>query len=629
MDFSPQDRKVSKTCDQNIRAQFIPTLQRLQSSLERLESFASVLQGDNSLARHFDIPLASDTKAGKIDSLFDELQLVEDDDGEVDNGIRWLDIILEPTYQPTLREDGYHYLQLNGRKGRIKLSDSDHKFIESNIPYQLVDPLSYPSDVRAEEKAMQIVEELLITLNKVASQIINTNNECQANLNERLAVLRQLSSYYRPPQPINVNSNDADPQPRVQCEATNLSKVATHERTKKSPSNPPWDDEELDRLPQWFQKHKHLRTDKVEFEAQFEKDFGKFRTVGAIVTASYRAEARKRYGTRGKRKRPQDDVSPPSTAIVSAAVAHTSIGPPSRTSASTPGPPVSFLTALRTFSKPDRSSGSAIEMLHEKSDQTRHPGALVQENAIEGPAWDETPIHSAPRAEVRTSGQPGTIILQSAADENGMDGRSSGSDRQPTQFCSSDTGEENKPNASDSEPRNFGSFQPINLPSQESHSQKKPKTKCDRQRPSCNNCIQGNLACEGYNRLKPIRSKASSTWQYPQETALYHVYQNNPLKDAVEPNTAINHYEQSGSQPNISAVNPGSSSRPSNGTWSTSPFVLGQGAPGCGDALTSNKLPPPINPGIGHQVIPPINRIFDGQHVIPSHPAFPGRSQQP
>jgi hypothetical protein len=170
MDSSPQDQEALHTCDQNIRAQFAPILQGLQSALEQLESFAAVLLGNNSLAWQFDLPLASDTKAAKIDSLFDTLQLVEDDDGEVDNGICWLDVVLEPTYQPTLREDGYYYLQLNGRKGQIKLSESDHKLIESSIPSRLVNPLSYPGDVRAEKKAMRIVEDLLLTLNEVASQ---------------------------------------------------------------------------------------------------------------------------------------------------------------------------------------------------------------------------------------------------------------------------------------------------------------------------------------------------------------------------------------------------------------------------------------------------------------------------
>ncbi|KAL4744429.1 hypothetical protein BDW72DRAFT_209028 [Aspergillus terricola var. indicus] len=159
-----------RDCDQKIRDRFIPAWQRLQSTLELSRSLSAVLQGNNSLARHFDIPLAGDSMAKKINPLFGKLHLMEDEEGEVDNDISWLDIVLLPTYQPTRRDDGCYYLQLNGRKGLIKVSESDHNFIQSGLPQKLVDPCSYPSDVQSEGETLQLVEGLLLRLNKLALQ---------------------------------------------------------------------------------------------------------------------------------------------------------------------------------------------------------------------------------------------------------------------------------------------------------------------------------------------------------------------------------------------------------------------------------------------------------------------------
>jgi hypothetical protein len=155
---------------EKLHAHFSPTQQRLRLTLELSQSLAAVLEGENSLARHFNIPLASDAMAGKIDSLFGNIQLVEDDQGEVDNNIRWLDIVLATTYTPKRGEDGFHYLQLDGRKGLIRVTESDHNFIESGLPQKLIDPRFYPSDVQSEEETMRLVEVLLLNLNELASQ---------------------------------------------------------------------------------------------------------------------------------------------------------------------------------------------------------------------------------------------------------------------------------------------------------------------------------------------------------------------------------------------------------------------------------------------------------------------------
>ncbi|PLB48183.1 hypothetical protein P170DRAFT_323595, partial [Aspergillus steynii IBT 23096] len=155
-------------CATTVRTVFSPTQQRLESTLELSRSLATVIEGDNSLARHFGVPLASDSMDRKIDSLFDKLQLMKDDEGKCT--ICWLDIVLAPSYNPARREDGCYYLQLDGRSGLIRVSESDHNFIESGLPQKLIDPRSYPRDVKSEEETMKLVGGLLLNLNKVASQ---------------------------------------------------------------------------------------------------------------------------------------------------------------------------------------------------------------------------------------------------------------------------------------------------------------------------------------------------------------------------------------------------------------------------------------------------------------------------
>ena len=113
MDICPQEKDSGVDCSSaladcatTLRTVFSPTQQRLESTLELSRSFATVIEGDNSLARHFGVPLASDSMARKIDPLFDKLQLIKDDEGKVDNTICWLDVVLAPSYNPARREDG-------------------------------------------------------------------------------------------------------------------------------------------------------------------------------------------------------------------------------------------------------------------------------------------------------------------------------------------------------------------------------------------------------------------------------------------------------------------------------------------------------------------------------------------
>lgn len=163
-------KSAVRTCEKDIRAHFIPARQWLQSVLELSRAQVAVLKGENSLARHFHVPFASDSIAQRVENLFGELRVLKDENGELDDDIRWIDVLLAPTYEPTPQEDGSLYLRLDGRKGLIKMSTSDHDLIQTGIPQKLLNPRTYESDVLAEGETMKLVEQELATWNKVASQ---------------------------------------------------------------------------------------------------------------------------------------------------------------------------------------------------------------------------------------------------------------------------------------------------------------------------------------------------------------------------------------------------------------------------------------------------------------------------
>jgi hypothetical protein len=159
-----------RTCEKEIRAHFTPSRQWLQSVLELSRSQAAVVQGEKSLARHFQVPFASDSIAERVGNLFGELCILKDESGELDNDICWIDILLSPGYEPMLQEDGSYLLRLEGRHGLIKISKSDHDLIMTGIPHRLAHPCSYASDVLAEEETATLVTEELSVLNELASQ---------------------------------------------------------------------------------------------------------------------------------------------------------------------------------------------------------------------------------------------------------------------------------------------------------------------------------------------------------------------------------------------------------------------------------------------------------------------------
>ncbi|CEL11773.1 hypothetical protein ASPCAL14869 [Aspergillus calidoustus] len=705
-------------CSTKLRAHFSPTQHRLQLTLDLSQSLATVLEGDNSLARHFKIPLASDTMAGKIDALFGNIQLVKDNEGEVDNDVRWLDIVLAPTYTPERREDGYYYLQLDGRKGLIRITESDHNFIKSGLPQKLINPRYYPSDVQSEEEAMRLVEELLLDLNERASQIIDANNDCRARINQRLETLRQLSQSTQEIDDKFKNAGD--------LQATGPPEPARPRGVRKS-----------------------------KLEAAFKADFGRSRTYAAIVAAQYRARndhGKDRAGS--KRKLRADDSLPPSTANKSARVAI-----PDRTNpfslASDPDASfsVSFLTPLRSLRSSGTSSGGTAERQEcpESSHQTMRTEAITQDTG-EGPLWNECTVSSASRADIEDLDATGTAVLHPVTERTTADGRSSGRGHQPIELCPTGTRErdvsnEDVPgtyqadNVAGSQPANphhqFNSAaisvstiaaeslgarspkkgsggdhsatihdlplggntadstqtrcdvtgarpesrgiqpkarddpgptlllpvlhqqelspattasaqttNPVRRPRKPRASVKgkgsgtgcitcrRRKSVCDRRSPACNTCVKAKLSCEGYILQKPTGPEESSTPrsqenQYQQEV---HGISTNSLYHVVEGDTAVIH-GLPGPQHGMSVARTGSPRwmrlSGSEASLSSPSFVFGQEAPGVrGDLTAVNRLPPPMNPDTGPQVIPPIDQVLNGQYVPSNQPAFPDWSPQ-
>ncbi|PLB48184.1 hypothetical protein P170DRAFT_437877, partial [Aspergillus steynii IBT 23096] len=204
----------------------------------------------------------------------------------------------------------------------------------------------------------------------------------------------------------------------------------------------PWKPEELNRLPRWFQAHKRLKNNQIE--ARFAKDFGRFRTHGAIMAAYYRA--RREHGKRriGLKQRLQPGDSPPSTANEPARVAIPNrIDSFSPTSNSGPRPSASFLAPLRSLRSPGIWNGGTPEKQRTKlSHRTRHIKPVTPRDTTERALWDDCSFISASGTGVEQFDPASTAVLN--PEQTTRDGRSSRGDLpsiQPT-----DTREGNKSN---------------------------------------------------------------------------------------------------------------------------------------------------------------------------------------
>ncbi|KAF7177422.1 hypothetical protein CNMCM7691_005627 [Aspergillus felis] len=455
-----------RTREKDIRAFFTPARQWLRSVLELSRAQVAVLRGEYSLARYFNVPFASDSIAERVENLFGELRVLKDENGELDNGIRWIDVLLAPTYEPTPQEDGSLHLRLDGRKGLIKMSTSDHDLIKTGIPQQLLNPRTYESDVLAERETMKLVEQELAFLNEVASQIINTNDDGLSRLGERFEALGQLRNepgHSQEAQPIF--SIGTDSQAHAQCETS----TGSPERTTQgaSTTNRPWTSEERARVPQWFRARKHLP--RKEVVAQFEQDFGHHRSFGAIQTASYYRPKTKDDGNPRKRRRtlaPGNPSPRPTTTETARATEPSNDVPRSLTTDSIPRANISFLDALKSFPRPEVPRAELNQPKVVSAESLQAANAEEPSNAAGGTSWNERSSSSTSASEIRSPGQAVTGALLPTVGEAVVGCVSSGNDYRLTQLSSTNDRDGNGPCNANTENRALGTpagFRPVNL----------------------------------------------------------------------------------------------------------------------------------------------------------------------
>lgn len=171
MDSSPRTQKLHDPCneslgtppvDQSFMRCFKSDKENLISTLELLRSHQVVLQAGFNLASLFGVPLTSDLKAQGLNHLFSEPvpRLVEADQIE-QVPVQWSDVVRSFDYEPKLQENGKYHVHIDKGRTLVELSKNDHEFIETGIPWQIIDPQSYPSDIVSEiETAKSVMAEI-------------------------------------------------------------------------------------------------------------------------------------------------------------------------------------------------------------------------------------------------------------------------------------------------------------------------------------------------------------------------------------------------------------------------------------------------------------------------------------
>jgi len=129
----------------------------LISTLELLRSYQAVLQAGVSLARLFHVPLTSDLKAAEIRALFSsrEPRVLEVEQTGCTT-IHWADALRSPMYDPKQKDTGKYHVRIDKANALVELSKEDHEFIDTKLPWQLIDPQSYPGGLASEINTVKL-----------------------------------------------------------------------------------------------------------------------------------------------------------------------------------------------------------------------------------------------------------------------------------------------------------------------------------------------------------------------------------------------------------------------------------------------------------------------------------------
>ncbi|KAI2787057.1 hypothetical protein POX_f07412 [Penicillium oxalicum] len=167
---------LNAVTDRIRREYFEPSRKRLQSTLELLQShqYVSFLAPFVApLVGLFEVPLVSDVQVENLHHNFSTPQpnLLKASTGRT-SPVQWADIARLHSYDPVPQEDGSYHIHIPGDKTVVKRSKFDHDMLISTIPRQMIDPMSYASDVSAEIDVIRLAMAQLALWKDLASQYL-------------------------------------------------------------------------------------------------------------------------------------------------------------------------------------------------------------------------------------------------------------------------------------------------------------------------------------------------------------------------------------------------------------------------------------------------------------------------
>jgi hypothetical protein len=155
---------------------------KLETTLELITSYQTVLHAGINFARMFEIPLASDQKAANLGPLFSTSgpQVLHTEE-TTDNPTYWADVIRSGVYDAELQDDGGYHVRIAKGNALLKLSSADHEFICTKIPQRLIDPHSYSSDLSLEIYATRLANDRMKHWQGIIQQCLFDDTYFQAD----------------------------------------------------------------------------------------------------------------------------------------------------------------------------------------------------------------------------------------------------------------------------------------------------------------------------------------------------------------------------------------------------------------------------------------------------------------